>query len=295
MNEKPQVVTVYVSKGGVGKTTLIWMLGLYLAGIGKRVVIVDLDQQGSQSTVFDLVDDTGRGGEVLHEVLYRRLDILAALTFIDESYLPVFPGHQQGALAVVQGGPQTKIAIDDIAAKPMSYRVPSYLDIVREPVAALAGNADFVLMDMGPSDQVAALAGLVATDHLIIPTTMDFLSVERIAPVLIEVEVAQDIKPDLGVLGLIPMMTRSYFGGLRRSRNFQAGERYLRTNYDELLLKGSRGAMIELPYHEAIRQVMWAGVPLFSDEVALTTKADALLVLNAIAARLGVAEVVQHV
>ena len=69
---QPTVITVYLSKGGIAKSTLSALLGLFLAGLGYRVVIVDLDQQGSQSAVFDLLDEEGRSREVLHQVLKRR-------------------------------------------------------------------------------------------------------------------------------------------------------------------------------------------------------------------------------
>ena len=285
---------VYLSKGGVGKTTLVALLGMYLAGRGYRVVIVDLDIQGSQSTAFDLVDETGRGRDVLHQVLKRRLDVLPALTQVPDSMIPVFAGevHEHGELFVLQGGAQTKAAIDEIASNPVRFKMTSTLDVVRGPVAALAGYADFVLLDMGPSDQVSALAGLVATDYLIMPTTMDYLSVERIAPVLDEVEVARQVQ-DITVMGVVPMMTRYYFGGLRKAHNLQAGEQYLQANYEALLLKDS-GGMIDFPYAEDVRKVMWAGVSLFEADVNKKAKESALRICDRVMATFGL-KAVTHV
>jgi cellulose biosynthesis protein BcsQ len=283
--KRRKVLTVYVSKGGVGKSTLIWLLGLFLAGRGFRVVIVDLDIQGSQSTIFDLVDELGRGREVLHLVLKRQLDVLAALTPISPTLLPSFDSIAPGELFVIQGGPQTKEAIDEIASNPVRFRMANTLDIVREPIQALGDFADYVLMDMGPSDQVSALAGLTATDWLLIPTTMDFLSVERIAPVLDEVEVARQVQA-LDIVGIVPMMTNYYFGGLRKSQTVQAGEKYLEANYSALVLKDSAG-LVDLPYHEDIRKVMWAGQSLLSAEVSQAAKHDALRLLNAVGKTIG--------
>lgn len=274
------VITVYISKGGVGKTTLVGLLGQYLAGRGQRVAIVDLDIQGSQSTLFDLVDETGRGREALHRVLRRELDPLAAMTPVPGYMIP-----GDGELFVIQGGPQTKEAIEEISHAPVRFGIAQTADIIRGPINTLKGHVDYILIDMGPSDQITALAGLVATDHLIMPTTMDYLSVERIAPVLEEVEVAQQIQP-ITITGIVPMMTNYYFGGLRKSQTVQAGEQYL-TTYDNLLLKDGRG-LVDLPYHEDIRKVMWAGVSLFSDDVKGKAKEDVQRVLNAICNATGV-------
>ncbi len=293
MNEqsKPKVIAVYLSKGGVGKTTLVGLLGAYLAGHGHKVVIVDLDIQGSQSTMFDLVDDVGRGREVLHRVLKRELDPLAALTPVPAEMVPVL-GSEAGQLFVIQGGPQTKEAIDDIAGAPVRYKMATTLDIVRGPIAALGDHVDYVLLDMGPSDQVSALAGLVATDFLIMPTTMDFLSVERIAPVLDEVEVARQVQ-EIEIVGIVPMMSNYYFGGLRKSQTVQAGEQYLAEYYDDLLLRDAPGKMIDLPYHEDVRKVMWAGVSLLDPDLNGRAQDDALRVLHAIATACAITEV-QH-
>lgn len=282
MTQKPTTVTVYLRKGGIGKTTLVALLGQFLAALGYRVAIVDLDRQGSQTAVFDLVDEAGRGGEILHLVLKRRVDILAALVPVS---VPRLAGHTPGELYVVPGGPQTAEAIEDIAANPVRYKMPDTLDVVRGPVIQLAGHVDFVLIDMGPSDQVTALAGLVATDRLLIPTTMDYLSVTSIAPVMDEVEVVRQVNPSLEVLGIVPMMTRYYFGGLRKSQNVQAGEEFLMATYGELVLRDGK-AMLDFPYHEEVNKATWAGISLLSEEVSKTVRADVLRLLNGLAARL---------
>lgn len=285
---KPTVITVYLSKGGVCKSTLTSLLGLYLAGLGFRVVIVDLDRQGSQSAIFDLLDDDGRNAEVLHLVLQRRLPAREALTPIHEALIPVFDGATPGTLGVIQGGPQTKIAIDDIAANPVRYKMANTLDLLRGPIADLGGAVDYVIMDMGPSDQMTAIAGLVATDELLVPTTMDYLSVQRIAAVLEEVDVARTVHPALRLMGIVPVMTRYYFGGLRTSKNVQAGQALLEAAYSDLLLRDHKGRPIDLPYHEDWNNVRWIGESVLTADVSQSVQVNAFRFLRGVAAQLGV-------
>jgi len=158
------------------------------------------------------------------------------------------------------------------------FKIADTLDVVRKPIRDLGGFADYVVMDMGPSDQVAALAGLVATDALLIPTTGDFLSVSRIAAVLEEVEVARQAQA-LDVLGIVQVMTRYYFGRLRKSKAVQVGEKFLNANYGELLLRDEKGDAVDIPYDEAWRKVMWAGQSVLAAENK--ARGDALRFLQA--------------
>lgn len=283
----PLVLMIYLSKGGVGKSTLTALLGQYMAAQGLTVAIIDFDRQGSQSLIFELLDDHGLSGEVLHLVLKRRVDILTALTPIRGDLLPELDGHTPGRLFVVQGGPQTKEAIDDIVANPVRYKIANTLDILRQPVASLAGQVDVVLIDMGPSDQVSAIAGLVASDHVLIPTTADYLSVSRIVSVLDEIDVARQAQPHLDVLGIVPVMANYYFGKLRASKSFQTGMSFLEESYGELLLKDDSGHRLDIPYNEAWRDVMWAGLSLLNPDVNKKARADALRFLQAVTVRLG--------
>lgn len=285
---KPYVITVYLSKGGVSKSTLTALLGLFLAALGFRVVIIDMDQQGSQSAVFDLLDEEGRSNEVLHQVLKRRVDALAALTPIPDTLIPRFDGVTPGAAWLLQGGPLTKLAIDDILRSPTQYKIPTTDKIVSGVIDQLAGQADFVIVDMGPSEQVIAVAGLYATDALIIPTTVDSLSVQRIPFVLEEVDVVRDDGHALDILGIVQVQTRYYFGGLRTSKNVQAGRTYLTTVYDDLLLRDGKGKPIDIPYSEDWKNAQWAGESVLTADVGKGTREAALRFARTVAERIGV-------
>lgn len=272
---KPQVITVYLSKGGCGKSTLAALLGSYLAALGWRVGIIDLDRQGSQSEIFDLIGEDGRAGEVLHMVLKRRVDALAALTPVPADMIPRLPGHEPGTLAVLQGGPQTSEALDDILANPVRYKIANTLDIVRAVIRDLSDALDYVVIDMGPSDQLATIAGLAASDYLLMPTQTDYLSVSRIAPVLEEVTVTRQVQP-LTILGIVTVMTRYYFGRLRKSKSVVVGEEFLRANYADLLLRDDKGEAVDIPYDEAWRNAMWAGQNVLVAEAGKRVREDAL-------------------
>ena len=79
------------NKGGVGKTTICFCLGGTLAEIGKKVLLVDMDQQGSLSSSFlsnihdlplvitdALLDDQKSIKEVVRKTKFENIDIVPA-------------------------------------------------------------------------------------------------------------------------------------------------------------------------------------------------------------------------
>ena len=52
-NVKPDIITVFNNKGGVGKTTLTYHLAYALSEIDKKVLLIDLDPQ-CNLTIFAL-------------------------------------------------------------------------------------------------------------------------------------------------------------------------------------------------------------------------------------------------
>lgn len=278
---KPTVITVYLSKGGVAKSTIAALLAVYLAEQGYSVALFDLDRQGTQSDIFDLVNDDGSYNEVMHAVLKRRVDALAALTEVR--------GQWQGTLGVIQGGALTPLAVDEIKNNPYQFRIANTSALVADPIRDLSGHMHYVVIDMGPSDQVLSIGGLNATDYLLMPTDTGRSSVLRIGYVLEEVEIARVNNPGLSVIGIIPVKTRRYFGGIRVAKSVQVARDVLQDAYGDMLLRDASGP-VELEFNEDWEVVRWAGEYdlLRADYVKDKVKANARRFLNAVLDRAGV-------
>lgn len=283
MNAKnqPTVITVYLSKGGVAKSTIAALLAVYLAEQGHRVALVDLDRQGTQSDIFNLFEADDQPPELLHAALKREIDATAAL-------VPV-GGEWPGELFVIPGGALTPLAVDAIKNDPYGYHVGNTSEILRAPLHDLAGVVDYVVMDMGPSDQVLSIGGLNATDWLIMPTDTGRSSVGRIAYVLDEVDTARGLHP-VQIAGIVPVKTRHYFGGLRTARSVQIAQEVLNENYGGLLLRDAAGP-VELPFHEDWEVIRWVGAYqwMHEDYVNERVKNAARRFLAAVLDKVGVA------
>lgn len=281
-------IVVYMRKGGVGKTTLSALTAQYLAGLGYTGVIVDADRQGSQTTLFGLPDDTP---ELLAQVLLRERRLPDALLPIPDEMVPRFKKCKRGYLALVTGGAQSKMAMDEVVARPDLYGLDSDADLFRAPLHALeqSGDVDFAVIDLGPSDQAVALAALLAADFILIPTDSEYLSLQGIGSVLADVSVAQQYN-DLQVLGIVPTMTTYYFGRMRPSKTQAATWAFLNTHYPDLLLTDDDGP-VDLPYDEDWRTSVWIGEMLFGPSTGKRAKNEAMRFLNAVGAKLGLEDV----
>lgn len=282
---KPTAITVWFKKGGVGKSTLVSLLGVGLAENGARVAIIDADTQGSQAGIFDLVDEDGRIPEALHKVMKRELDPWLALVRVPDTCVPKREAFERGALYVLPGGPLTESAARDISNNPVQYRIADTLRIIAQPIEALSGKVDYVVIDLGPSNRTLTGAVLAATDFLLVPTVCDYLSVSQIASVFDEVALYREVNPRLELLGIVPMMVEHYPGLIaRKSNNYRAGMELLQSTYADWLLP-------EVPKRNAWQDVMWTGHTILTDATA-DRKAvdDARRLLSAIYDLLGEAE-----
>ena len=161
---KPKVIAIANQKGGVGKSTTVFNLGAGLAAQGKRVLLLDVDPQGDLTKMLglrqphdlkmtlatvmnDVVEDISREGhpEILHH---------------DEGF-DFIPGNR--ALSAVEVG---------------LVNVMSRETVLKQYLAGVKKDYDYVLLDCRPSLGMLVLNCLTAADYVIIPVQADYLAAE---------------------------------------------------------------------------------------------------------------------
>lgn len=160
---KPRWIAVMGRKGGSGKTALALGLAAHYARAGRRVLLVDLDPQGSASLALG----ADAGGELLADLLDKPAN---PETVPNVTFLETLP------LGLLAGGP----ALEALAA-PHSLR------------DALAGLlVDVVLMDCPPGHATLDRLALQAADVVLAATEPHRLGIAGAARVLDE---ARAMKP----------------------------------------------------------------------------------------------------
>lgn len=155
MEEKLTNIYVGERKGGVGKTTFNVTLGVSLAALGHKTLIVDADPQGNVG------DATGLEST---NATYRLMDI-------DGAANDLFSATAQSEnLFVVTGGKRSELIGDMHKSDGLSFS-----DVESHLSDHLSGF-DFVLWDSGPSGYLQELCMYLA-DYAILPFELEYLSV----------------------------------------------------------------------------------------------------------------------
>jgi len=173
-----RIIAVANIKGGVGKTTITQNLGATLWSRGKRVLLVDLDHQGSLSRRClsrERFEDMTRQRSVVTNLFEnsanladfpkwaKRLDKAEAfLVGADENL------HRAEEQAKVHW--LANLRQDDIRCL--------LVQALHQP--SIAQYFDYIILDCPPRMTTAYINGMVASDYFLIPVIVDPLSVEGV-------------------------------------------------------------------------------------------------------------------
>lgn len=182
------IIAVTNQKGGVGKTTTVVNLGAALAEKGQRVLLVDLDPQGSLSSAFGVdVDETTPTMYALF--VDPALDPHDAIVFVRER-LGLIPADIH--LAAVEL---------ELVNKPGREYV------LKEILAPLKREFDYILIDCGPNLGLLTVNALSAADEVIVPLVCEYLALRGLGTLFENIaHVRRTLNRRLYVRGILPVM-----------------------------------------------------------------------------------------
>jgi chromosome partitioning protein len=183
------VIAMCNQKGGVGKTTTTINLGAALAELGRRVLLVDFDPQGSLSVGL------GVNPHTLEHSIYNLL--LSRDTPIDDVIdrtgvpnLDILPSNIDLSAAEVQ-------LVSEVAREQTLLRV----------LESVKSRYDVILIDCAPSLGLLTINALTAADKVIMPLETEFFALRGIALLTDTItKVTDRLNPRLEILGILGTM-----------------------------------------------------------------------------------------
>ena len=190
---KPTVIALVNQKGGTGKTQSTENLGIGLASEGKKVLLVDMDPQGSLTISL--------GHPRADELPVTVADIMAKV--LQEQ--PIEPG--EGILHHPEGVDLMPANISLSGMEVSLVNVMSREKVLKDYIDSVKQNYDYVLIDCMPSLGMLTVNALAAADKLMIPVQAQYLSAKGLEQLLQTVnKVRRQINPKLKIDGILLTM-----------------------------------------------------------------------------------------
>ena len=175
-------------KGGVGKTTTTTNLAAGLAKIGQRVLVIDLDPQGN-ATMGSGVDK-----RQLELTVY---DVLLEAASIEEARQVAESAgyHVLGANRELAGAEVELVGLERRERR------------LREALAKVDDQYDFVLIDCPPSLSMLTLNGLCCAHGVVVPMQCEYFALEGLTDLVNTIkQVHANLNPQLHIIGLLRVM-----------------------------------------------------------------------------------------
>ncbi len=185
----PKIYAIANQKGGVGKTTTVINVAAYLAEMGMRVLVVDLDPQANATSALGI--DKGDVVQSTYDLLLERSDADTIRVQVAEAKIDILPANPALAGAEIE-------LVNQMARE---YRLQRNLDLIDEAY-------DYILIDCPPSLGLLTLNALTAAqDGVIIPVQCEYLALEGLTQLVSTIDlVKQHLNRRLKIRGLVLTM-----------------------------------------------------------------------------------------
>ena len=196
-----KVIAVANQKGGVGKTTSVINLTAALGKSGKKCLLVDVDSQGNSTSglginkrevecsVYDLLVGDGRASEAILKTQFKNVDLIPS-------------------------------SIDLAAAEVELAESQDRTLKLRQSLAAIRDQYDYILIDCPPSMGLVTLNAFSACDTVIIPIQCEYYALEGLSQLTATIrQVKRLYNPVIELEGILLTM---YDGRLRLTEQVEA-------------------------------------------------------------------------
>ncbi len=184
------VTAVANQKGGVAKTTTCVNLGVGLARLGKKVLLIDTDPQGSLTASLGYKD-------------LDSIEITLATIMTD-----IIEDHEisptKGILHHPEGIDLLPANIELAGIEVSLVNVMSREHILKRHIDALREHYDYIIIDCMPSLGMLTINSLVCADHVIIPVEAAYLPVKGLQQLIQTIgKIHRQLNPRLDIEGIL--------------------------------------------------------------------------------------------
>jgi chromosome partitioning protein len=213
---KCKVIAITNQKGGVGKTTTTFNLGVALAKQGKRVLVVDVDPQSNLTTYAGWYDE--------NELKYTLTDLMEQSMNDDEIKIKESILHHKENVDLIPSNLSLS-ALENSLTYAMSREYT-----LRNCLSSIKDDYDYILLDCQPSLGMLTINALASANSVIIPVQSEYFALRGMADLFkIINKVRRQINPTLKIEGALLTLVDS------RTNLPKEIETQLKDNYGSIL------------------------------------------------------------
>lgn len=186
-----KIISFINQKGGVGKTTTCVNMASYLAVMGKKVLLVDMDPQGNASssvginkdhkikTIYDVIIDENDVSDVVIKTKINNLDIIPS-------------------------------SVDLAGAEIELVQLNNREKVLRKILNKIKDSYNYICIDCPPSLGLLTVNALTASDSVIIPIQCEYFAIEGVTQLMYTLKlVKKHLNESIEVEGVVLTMKDS--------------------------------------------------------------------------------------
>ncbi len=188
MSTQARIIAITNQKGGVGKTTTAINLAAALAMADMRVLVVDTDAQANCTSGLGIAKGSIRKN-IYHSLIFGE-PLSHILRDTELENLKLVPADRNLTGAAIE-----------------MVEMPGRELLLKQLLAPLTPDFDFILIDSPPSLNLLTLNGLVAAHAVLVPIQCEYFALEGISELLDTISrVRRTFNPQLSILGILLTM-----------------------------------------------------------------------------------------